>query len=180
MAASVTGGLTATLRASRTPDTGFYAGRADEGQIQLSANFRESGTAANKCDLRFVKRLTFAASTAQTIDLTAAVGDDGVTVNFAEVVAVAVRVNGSTDGSSLTVDNAGATSAFEGFLNAAGTLLVYPSTADGSGNIVNSGGFVWIAPGATAGLVDGTHKNLRLLPSAHAFTADILILGRSA
>lgn len=174
MAAIVTGSLTVTMQGILTPDTGFYAGKANDAQLRLAVNFRESGTTADKCDLRFVKRLTFMASTAQTIDLTAAVSDDGLTVNFAEIAAIGIKVNSTTDGASLTIDNAGGTNVFEGFLNSTGTFKVYPSTTAG-----NTGGFIWVAPNATGGVVDGTHKNLRLLPSAHGFTADVLILGRS-
>jgi hypothetical protein len=179
MAAAVTGGLNTIVRGLRTPDSGFNTNLTDTAILQLIADFRESGTAANKVDLRFIKRYTFTASTAQTLDLTAAAGDDGVTSAFAKVCLVLVRVNGTADGSSLTIDNAGATNAFAGFLNSAGTLAILPSTSDGT-NTVNNGGFFWVAPNTTAGTVDSTHKNVRLLPSAHAFTADVVILGRSA
>jgi hypothetical protein len=179
MAAAITGGINASVRGVRRPDSGYYTSVDDTAISQLIADFRESGTVANKVDLRYVKRFTFTASTAQTVDLTAAVGDDGVTSAFVEVVAILIRVNGTTDGSTLTIDNAGGTNSWEGIINAAGTLTIRPSTSDGT-NTVNHGGFLWVAPGTTTGTIDSTHKNLRLLPSAHAFTADVIILGRTA
>lgn len=181
MAATVTAGISASLSVKRRPDTGFYAGRDDEATLLLNAVLRESGTTADKCDLRYVKRLTFTASTAQTIDLTAATGDDGVTNAFAEVVALAIRVRSTTAAASLTIDNAGGTNAFTGFLNSAGTETVYPSTLDADGvSLRNSGFTLKLAPNDPAAPVDATHKNLRLLPSAHGFSVDVVILGRSA
>jgi hypothetical protein len=182
MAAAITGNVTATVGSKRVPDSGFYADKADDAQLLLNAIFRESGTTADKCDLRYVKRLTFASTTAQTIDLTAAVGDDGVTNNFVEVVVMAIRVRSTTAAASLTIDNAGATNPFVGFVNSAGTLKVYPSTVDSdASSIKNSGFLVLVAPGDPAAAVNAsTAKNVRLLPSAHAFDADIVILGRSA
>ncbi len=181
MAATVTAGVSASINAKRRPDSGFYEGKDDDASLILSATLRESGTTADKCDLRYVKRLTFTAGIAQTIDLASATGDDGVVNAFAKVVAMAIRVRSTTPMARLTIDNAGATNPFIGFLNSAGTLYVYPSTLDADGaSLKNNGFLLLVAPNDPAAPVDATHKNLRLLPSSHNFTADVVILGRSA
>lgn len=182
MAAAVTGEAGGTIRAARTPDSGIYSGLTDELTQTFRAIFRESGTTADKVNLRYVKQHTFTASTAQTIDLTAAVGDDGATSNFVEVCVLAIRVRSTTAAASLKIDNAGATNPFVGFVNAAGTLTIYPSSVAADGSSINNSGFtVLAAPNDPAAPVTAsTAMNLRLLPSAHAFTADVIILGRSA
>jgi hypothetical protein len=182
MAAAITGSINATVTAKRVPDTGFYADKPEEAQAIFNAIFRESGVSADKCDLRYLKRFTFASATAQTIDLTAAVGDDGITNSFVEVVAIAIRNRSTTAAASLTIDNAGATNPFVGFLNSAGTYKVYPSTVDSDGtSIKNSGFHIDSAPNDPAAPVNSsTAKNVRLLPSAHVFDADVVILGRSS
>jgi len=179
MAASVTGQAGGLVQAVRTPDTGIYAGKNDEWSDTLKAVFAASGVAADQVDLRYIKRLTFVASTQQTINLSSAVGDDGITSAFARVRALAIRVRGSNDASKLTVDNAGATNPFIGFLNAAGQNYVYPSTVDSSSNLKNSGFTIFTAPNTT-GAVVGSGVNIRLLPSAHAFDVDVVVLGCSA
>jgi hypothetical protein len=181
MAATITGEAGGQVLAKRVPDSGIYSGLPDELSFTMKAIFRESGTTVDKVDSRYIKRITFTASTAVTVDLTAAVGDDGVTTNFAEVCVVAIRVRSTTAAASLTVDNAGATNPFTGFLNSAGTLKIFPSTVDADGSSIKNSGFIILAaPNDPAGAVSGSAKNVRLLPSAHAFDADVIILGRSA
>lgn len=179
MAAAITGEAGGLVRAARVPDTGIYNGKTDEWSDTLKAIFRVSGVAADQVDLRYVKRHTFVASVAQTINLGAAVGDDGITSTFSRVRAIAIRIRGGNDASSLTIDNAGATTPFTGFLNAAGTLKVLPSTVNSDGSINNSGFVILTAP-STTGAAVGSGVNLRLLPSAHAFDADVMILGCSS
>jgi len=181
MAASVTGSMGGTLITARTPDAGYYSGKADQTSDTLACAFRASGVLADQVDLRYVKRLTFASSTQQTINLSAAVGDDGVTSAFARVRAILIRCRSTADAASLTIDNAGATNPFVGFLNAAGTLKVYPSTVDpNDATALKNHGFAVLTAPHTTGAAVGTGVNLRLLPSAHAFDADVVILGCSA
>lgn len=179
MAAAVTGQAGGLVQGVRTPDTGIYAGKNDDWNDTFKVVFAASGVAADQVDLRYIKRLSFTASTQQTINLSAAVGDDGITVNFARVRVLAIRIRGSNDASTLKIDNAGATNPFTGFLNSAGQNTVYPSTVDGNGAIKNSGFKIFTAPNTT-GAVVGSGVNLRLLPSAHAFDVDVVILGCSA
>jgi hypothetical protein len=159
------------IRLRRAPTSGFFGGETLKYDRTLKALFTASGVAADQCNLLYVKRHTFVASTAQLINLSAAVSDDGYTSNFFRVRFLAARVLSTTDGASLTLDNAGqASNPFLGFLNAAGTLKVFPSSA-------NNDGFLILAAPNTAGALVGTGVNLRLLPSAHAFDADVIIAG---
>ncbi len=181
MAATISGEAGGLVRALRVPDTGIYAGKNDELQAVIKSVYG-SGTTADKIDLRYAKRHTFAASTPQTIDLAAAVGDDGVTCNFAEVCAVVIRLRGTNAAMRLTLDQANqATNPWAGIITAASTLTIWPSTLDSDGvSLKNSGAFMWFSPVDPAAAVGPTSKILRLLPSAHAFDADVFILGRSA
>lgn len=180
MAASITGTATSTVRFARTPDIGFFASRPNEYLDTLASLFRTTGTAADQVDQLYVKRHTFAANAAQVINLSAAVGDDMVTSNFARVRYLAVKHLGSADASSLTIDNNGqVANPFVGFLNATGTYKIYPSTLDAAGGAKNNGYHVSCAPGTTAAAV-GTGVNVRLLPSAHAFDAIVIVAGASA
>ncbi len=180
MAATVTGGVSGTIQTTRTLDTGIFAGQQQTFSDTSKAQY-QPGTAADLIDTRFVKRLTFTASTAQTLDLSNLTGDDYAACNFARVRALWIRVNSTTDAATLTIDNAGATNPFTGFVSATGQLTIHASTADANAaNGLKNQGFVILTAPNTTGAAVGTGINLRLLPSAHAFTADVVILGCSA
>lgn len=177
MADSIVTTVLSRLVSTRTPEQGIYAGKhlpwADQWVLRLAA-----GTAKDQADLRFARLLTFAASTAQTINLSNCTGEDGVTCNFARVRLLAIRVRATNDAASLTIDNAGATNPFTGFVSAAGQLVLRPSTATSLDALAGHGFVILTAPGTTAAAV-GTGVNLRLLPSAHAFQAEIVVIGSS-
>ena len=179
MAASLVSTFTVRLSSARTPDSGVYSGKpqtyADAWTVRLT-----SGTgAADVADLRYVARLTFAASTAQTIDLSSCTGDDGVSCAFARVREMGVRLLGTVDAMSLTIDNNGATTPFTGFLNATGQLQIYPSTGNAAGTAIGNSGYTLLAAPNTTGAAVGSGVHVRLLPSAHAFQADLVIVGCS-
>jgi hypothetical protein len=142
-------------------------------QQSPACNFSTSGTAADQCDLKHTKTYSFVASTAQTIDLTALTDVFGNAVSFVKVRSITFIFQGTTDGASLTLGNA-ASNAWTGFLNAAGTLTIYPSSAS------NSGIFALTAPNTGGMPVSGTSKSLKMAPSAHNFNVDIEIAGTSA
>ena len=145
MAATVNGSAKCTASFTRTPDSGFLTSKPTLFDLIMSISYG-SGLTAGLGDLLYAKRHTFASATQQTIDLTAAVGDDSVTNNIVKPELLIISHLGSTDGSYLMLDNAGATNPFIGWLNAAGTLKCYPSVVDSSGNVTNAGILVLNAP----------------------------------
>lgn len=165
----------------RSPQSGYFVGKPRELRDTLITVFRESGTAADKVDLLYLKTITFVASTAQVLDLSAAVGDDGITSNFARLRFLAARVRSTTDAAYLQFDNAGqATNPFLGFLNANGVLTVRGSTLAGDGTSIRNPGFFVISAPNTTGMLVGTGVNVRMLPSAHAFSVDLILAGCTA
>lgn len=179
MADAITSISEASLQLRRVAAAGFFGGDTQKYDRALKALFSAAGVAADQVNLLYVKRHSFLASTQQTIALNAAVGDDGVTSNFFRVRLVAIAVRSVVDAANLTVDNAGATNPFTGFLNAVGQVVVRASTADSTGALKNNGFALFSAPNTT-GMVVGTGINLRLLPSAHAFDADVIVAGGNA
>jgi hypothetical protein len=131
-----------------------------------------SGTVLDAADLKYSKTLVFAASTAQNLDLSALTDVYGNAVNFARIRSISINVLGQVDGSSLTV-GAAAANPWAAVLGATGTLTLFPATA------ANAGFFALTAPNTTGMVVSGTSKVLKLLPSAHAFSADVEIVGAS-
>jgi hypothetical protein len=134
------------------------------------------GTAANNADLIFVDQRTVATATNDDIDLAGSLTDAfGVTITFAEIVAVLV-INGPISGSANTTDlTIGAGSnPFVGFLG---------GTAPTIGPI-KPGGVFMIFAGDAAGVgtvTAGTGDILRIANSSGASaTYQICIIGRSA
>jgi hypothetical protein len=171
--AAVTGTLKSTATFTQTPATGPLAALPLNFGPTFNTAFKTSGTLLDQVDLAYYATLTFVASTAQTLDLTALTDVLNNAVNFARVRGIGLRVNSTTDAASLLIGAAG-TNEWNAFLSASGTLKVPASTAT-----PNDAWFVLTAPNTTGFVVDGTHKALKLTPSAHAFTVDVVIVGCS-
>lgn len=139
----------------------------------LKVAFTTSGTAADQVDLKYSKTLTFASATAQTLDLTALTDVYGGTVNFARIRSITISMKSTTDGATLTIGNA-ASNAWTAILGATGTLVMQAATT------TNQSILVLTAPNTTGWATGGSSKNLKLLPSSHAFDVDIEITGCSA
>ncbi len=173
--ATIQGGVTPGFSFTQTGSTGFLTGTQIPLQLTLALNIA-AGTAADKADLIHALTYTFVASTAQTIDLTSLTDVLGGAVNFARVRLFALRVNSTTDAASLTIGNAAATQ-WLGFLGTTTSTLIIPAASAAN----TTGAWTMITgPNTTGMAVSGSSKSLKMLPSAHAFTADLIIVGCSA
>jgi hypothetical protein len=178
MSAVVTGTYQNTIQFNQVL-TGFATGQnfpiAFPNNNTLRGVLRSSGVLADQANLLHARTYVFAASTPQTIDLTALPDVFGAAgaCNFARVRLLAIRMNGIVDGSSLVMGGAGANE-WGGFLSTGGTLKVFPGTTN------NDGFLILAAPNTTGIVVTPTSKLLLLTPSAHAFTTDLIIAGCDA
>lgn len=170
---SVNGTVAPAVSFTQVQASGFLAGQPLPVGLTLRTVLG-SGAAADKVNLVGVASLTFVASVSQDIDLTAMLDVLGGTVNLARVKCLILSVDSQTDGASLTM-KAGAANGATNIVGLDG-VTVYAATA---GN--PNGAFLILSyPGATAAVVDGTHKVLTLLPSAHAFNASLIVVGCSS
>jgi hypothetical protein len=170
---TVTGSVKVNISGSQTPGT--LPGTVTPVNVNqtFNCNFATSGTTADSVDLMHVKTYSFAASTAQTLDLTSLTDVYGGAVAFARVRAIEIKVKSTTDGATLTL-SPGASNGWTNFLGTSSTLILQASTSS------NDAGFVVTAPNTTGWVVDSTHKTLTLTPSAHAYDVDVQIMGASA
>jgi hypothetical protein len=172
MAATIKGGVQPAFGFIQTPATGFLSGVPLPINLAVGVNYG-NGTTVDNADLVAVKTFTFVASTPQTIDLTAMTDVQGNAVAFAKVVLVAVRMEGTADASTLTLSPNG-TSGWAA-LTSANLILHAATTANPNGSFL-----LMATPALTGWAVDSTHKALDFTPSAHAFTATLVVVGRSA
>lgn len=131
-----------------------------------------NATTADNVDLKYTTTLTFTASTAQTLDLTALTDIYGGTVNFARIRTMTLKQKSTTDGATLTL-GAAAANPWAAIWGTTGTHIMQASTS------TNDAGLIITAPNTTGYVTSGSSKNLKLLPSAHAFSVDIEITGAS-
>ena len=171
--AIVTGSVTPGLNFLQTPANAVISGTSIPIPLTIGVKFA-NGTAADQIDLVYANRLTFVSATLQTLDLTALTDVLGAAVNFARVKFLAVKIYTQTDAASLTL-GAAAANPWAAIWGATGTHVVFPSSA---GN-PDAGWFIADAPNTTGMVVSGASKVLKLLPSAHAFTCDVVIAGCS-
>lgn len=169
--AIVTGSITPNIAFNQTITSGFLTSTPIGIGLTLSVAFT-NGATADKINLIHAATYTFTSATPQTIDLSALTDIIGAAVNFARVRAIVVKMNSVTDGATLTL-TAGASNGNTNILGTAAGLII------GSASATNSSGacLILTSPNTTGYVVDGTHKTLTFTPSAHAFTADILIAG---
>lgn len=171
--ANVTGSFKVNISGAQTPGT--LPGTVTPANVNqtFNCNFQTSGTAADAVDLMYVNTLSFAASTAQTLDLKVLTDLYGAAVAFARVRAISLKFRSTTDGATLTLAP-GASNGWTALLGTGSTLILQASTS------TNDAGLTVTAPNTTGWVVDSTHKALTLTPSAHAFSVDIQIVGASA
>jgi hypothetical protein len=131
-----------------------------------------NGTGAGMIDLLYAKRLTFVASTPQTIDLNSIATIDGATSAFVRVREFILRVVTTTVDFNMTI-GAAASNAWAPLWGATGTQVVM------AGSI-----FYFTDPttvGASKGaIVGGSSKNVKLDPGGNIVVIDLIIAGCSA
>lgn len=170
---TVTGTISGGITASVTPDAGWFRNATKQVTASIRAGLA-SGTALDQCDVVGFKLLTMVASTSQVVDLLADLVDpvSGAAITtLARVRGLAVRMEGTTDGSSCRVA-ADASNGFTNFISTGG-MLVLPATTK------NSAGLVIAAPNTTGYVVAAGNKRLIFTPSAHAFNVRLLVIGAS-
>lgn len=170
---ALTTDFTVQLKALQTASNTF--GRSQDERLMAKTLELASGTAASQADLMYISERTVASDTDDDIDLAGSLADTfGTTITMAEVVAIMV-VNGPKSGVANTTDLTigGATSAFEGFISADGTI-----------GPIKPGGVFFVAAGDAAGIgavTASTADILRVTNSSGASnTYQIGIIGRSA
>jgi hypothetical protein len=171
----VKGGISAAqAQFSEVPASGIFAGTSVTLPSQRFQALFQNGTLTDQIDGLSAQLLTFAASTSQTIALNALTDFLGNTLTVARVPFIAFRNLSVVDNDCFTVGDA-VTDEWDGFLSAAGTMLVYPSSV-GS---VNDGFVVISAPGTTAMPVGGSNYNLKINPGSLAKSLILLVGTRS-
>lgn len=167
--AVVTGSIKTQTTFTQTPSS--LPGTVTPATIGQSFNTTFSnGTAADAVNLKYTATLSFTASTAQTLDLTALTDIYGGTVNLARVRSLSIKMKSTTDGATLTL-GAAATNPWAAILGTTGTLVMQASTS------TNDATLILTAPNTTGWVTSGSSKSFKLLPSAHAFDVDIEITG---
>ena len=173
---ATTSNCSAGINATYTPASGFFSGQGFPANKSIKADL-QSGTAVDQGDLVGATRLTFVASTPQTIDLTTDLKDPtGVAVAFARIKELIFKVvSPTTDGATIFLKQ-GASNGFTNLIEVTtgnGLKLHMPTSK-------NDAGLFLLAPNTTGWVVTGTNKTLLLTPSAHAIVLDIIGVGASA
>ncbi len=178
--AVVIGNSTISLSATQTLTTGLTATVKPSGVMAFGAGGTgaayTNGTGAGQIDLIYSRQVTFVASVAQTLDLTAIIDMASPTVsqNMARVREFWVEVTDIVLTHTLGVAQ-GASNGW-GFLPPIANQLV--AMPGGRAGIVMSDPD---SVGAGVGMiVDGSHKTITFTPTAFAIVANITILGCSA
>jgi len=171
--AVVTGSIRVGTLSTQTPTT--LPGTITPATVTQSINTTfGNATTADNVDLKYTATLTFTASTAQTLDLTALTDIYGGTVNFARIRSITISITSpTTDGATLTIGAAG-TNPWAAILGTTGTYIMQAPTS------TNASMWIATAPNTTGWITGGSSKNLKLTPSAHAIVAAIEIMGASA
>jgi hypothetical protein len=155
--------------------TGILAGISTQKLETFKSVMQTAGVLADQCDTLHMKTYSFVASTPQTIDLSTLTDIYGNAISFSggRVRVLAIKINSTTDGVNLILGDS-VTNEWDAFLSAAGTLTVFPGTAN------NDGFFILAAPNTTGMAVSSSHKTLKLDPGSNTFTADVIIAGCSS
>ncbi len=174
--ANVTGGVTPNSSFSITPSSGFVSGQQIPIGFPSSLSLQlANGTAANQVNLIYAATLTFVASTPQSLDLKSLTDPLGGTVNLARVKVIMVRVNSTTDAATLTL-SPNASNGWTSLIASSSSLVLKSVTTSNPYAL----SFYAAAPNTTGWAVGSSNKVLDLTPSAHAFTADVQIVGCDA
>ena len=172
MANTVTGVASAALNFAFTPGAGFLAGQQFNLVEALRTVFRIGGVLADQVDLISVNTYTFVASTPQTKDMTTDLTDiQGTVIVPARARLLAFRPKWTTDVPLVIGDSV--TNEWDGFLSAAGTLKIFPSTT-------NNDGWTVISAPQTLGIpITSTSKTLKFDPQTAAGDVDFIFAGCS-
>ncbi len=167
----VTGTSTVNGGFNQVVSTGLVQSQTLPAGLSLTTQYT-NGTGAGQIDLLYAKRLTFAVSTTQTIDLNALATIDGATSAFVRVREFIVRVVTTTVDFNLTIGNAAANP----------WAAVWGTTGL---NVVMAGSILYVTDPTTVGaskgmIISGTSKNVMFDPGAHVLIADVIIAGCSA
>jgi len=139
--------------------------------LVLKQVFGVSGALADQCRYLYCPpTIAFAASTPQTLDLTALTDIFGAAFGFAGVRVAIFRNNSVVDADLFQAGNAGANE-WAGLCSNLATVPLYPSTA------ANDGFVMYQMPNLTGAVVDSTHKLLKIDPGTLAKGLDLLIAG---
>lgn len=173
--ANVTGSGSITLNDTFTYSSGFNSGQSVPQTRTISSNSLTNGSAADQIQLVGAVRLTFTASTAQTIDLTTALLDpSGSAVAFAKVKRMLIKfISPTTDGAVVTIrqgSSNGWTNFVDGGAAGVGLTLQSPTAS-------NDAGCAFVAPNTTGWVVTSTNKTLTITPNAYPVVLDIIADG---
>jgi hypothetical protein len=173
--ANVTGSGTLSLNDTFTYATGFNTGQSVSQTRTINTNSITNGTAADQINLVGAVRLTFTASTPQTIDLTTALLDpSGSAVAFSKVKRLLIKfISPTTDGAVVTIKH-GASNGWTNFVDggAAGVGLTLQSPT-----ALNDAGCAFVAPNTTGWVVTSTNKTLTITPNAYPVVLDVIADG---
>lgn len=162
--ASVTPGI--TILSSDT----LVSGLKNRSELRLPNGYAPvefaNGTGVGQVSVKYAAVLTLAASTPQTLDLTALTGGTGAAA-FAKAKVLGVYSNDAANGGKDVIVGGGATNPFVGPL--AGTAPTYTVKA----------GCAWVHfDRSTAGMtVDGTHKLIKFDPGSNACSITVVFAG---
>lgn len=170
-----TGGLSGTqISFSETPASGFLAGTTFQIPATRVQCYLKQGTGVDQCDGVSAEIISLVASTPQIVDLSALTDAiTGAALTVARIVFIAFKNLATTDGYNVLIGDA-ATNEFDGFLSAAATMTLFPSSP------LNDGFVVISAPNATGMPVNSTHKALKLDPGSNAIQVVMIVGTRSA
>lgn len=172
----VTGSAGGQIQVSQT-GAGILSSTKLPIEVTLKALLNVSGLLADQIDLVHARTYAFTASTPQTLNLQSLTDPFGQAQSFARIKALAIIHKGQVDASFLRAGPAasnGWNSAIGGGTNP--YVEAKPSTTTNP----LGGGILLLAPGLTGYPVSGSIRDLLLTPSAHAFSADVVILGCTA
>jgi hypothetical protein len=173
--ANVTGSGSISLNDTFTYSTGFNTGQSVAQTRTINSNQLSNGTAADQINLVGAVRLTFTASTPQTIDLTTALLDpSGSAVAFSKIKRLLIKfVSPTTDGATVTIKH-GTSNGWTNFIDAGAAgvgLTLQAPTAN------NDAGSAFVAPNTTGWVVTSTNKTLTITPNAYHVVLDIIADG---
>ncbi len=170
----VTAQMTQSFSAQQTSTSPF-----NSGATLLSESFAfafKNGVSADQINLISLTQYSFVSTTPQTATITALLDIFGNTCVFARVHLFAMKIYSTTDGAFLTLGNAAANK-WTSFIQSTGTIKVLAASAVNP----NAGFVMACAPNTTGYVVGaGTNEQLLMTPSAHAFLADLVLLGNDA
>lgn len=155
--------------------TGYIAGQPIPVVDAIRLAFRTSGVLADQVDGVYAARLTFVASTPQTLDLQGVAFVDvlGNAITVARARFLYYRWTNVVDNLPMKVGN-NVTNEFNGYITATGIHKVFPSTT------LNDGAFLMTAPQTTGIPITSSSKVIKFDPGTAAGVLIVVIAGCSS